>query len=59
MNFLNVVLRGEGEDVWVDGYSFKLKVPREKLAQYKISMSTWIRKSSLVSGPRTSTTRIC
>ncbi|MCK9221448.1 MAG: sn-glycerol-3-phosphate ABC transporter ATP-binding protein UgpC [Limnochordia bacterium] len=35
MNFLNVVLKGEGEDVWVDGFSFKLKIPREKLAQYK------------------------
>lgn len=35
MNFLNVILRGEGEDLYVDGKEFKLRIPRERAAGWK------------------------
>ncbi|MFS8525346.1 MAG: TOBE domain-containing protein, partial [Limnochordales bacterium] len=33
MNFLNAVLRRDGDDIIVDCQAFKLKVPKEKVAQ--------------------------
>lgn len=35
MNFLNVVLKGEGDDLYVDGKEFKLPIPAERAARFK------------------------
>ncbi|NLV91550.1 MAG: sn-glycerol-3-phosphate ABC transporter ATP-binding protein UgpC [Firmicutes bacterium] len=35
MNFLNVVLKGEGDDLYVDGGTFKLRLPKERADQIR------------------------
>ncbi|SMC23096.1 carbohydrate ABC transporter ATP-binding protein, CUT1 family (TC 3.A.1.1.-) [Desulfacinum hydrothermale DSM 13146] len=35
MNFLNVRIAREGEDLWVDGQSFRLKIPRHRASAYR------------------------
>ncbi len=47
MNFLNVTLKGEGDDVYVDGKEFKLRVPPERVAKFK-NLSQYIGKEVIL-----------
>ena len=46
MNFLNVVLKGEGDDLYVDGGTFKLHYPRK--GQTKLEYRQYVGKEVIM-----------
>ena len=55
MNFMNGVLKRDGDDYIVDLQAFRLKVPEEKVQKHPKSRNTSTNRLSSASGRRTST----